>query len=95
MHIYIGNLSYNISDEQLKEVFEKFGEVVAVKIITDRETGRSKGFGFVEMRNDSEAQTAIAELNDTEIEGRTANVNKARPKRSAKNQEERKRYNRR
>lgn len=95
MNIYIGNLSYKISDQQLKEVFERFGEVVAAKIITDRETGRSKGFGFVEMKNDSEAQTAIAELNDTEIEGRTAKVNKARPKRSAKNQEGRKRYNRR
>lgn len=80
MEIYVGNLSYKISDQELKEVFEKFGEVTSAKVIIDRKTGRSKGFGFVEMNNEDQAQAAIDELDGSEIKGRTAKVNKARPK---------------
>lgn len=80
MDIYVGNLSYKISDQELKEVFEEFGEVSSAKVIKDRQTGRSKGFGFVEMNNDDEAQAAINKLDGAEIKGRAAKVNKARPK---------------
>lgn len=80
MNIYVGNLSYKVSDNDLKETFEKFGEVTSAKVITDRDTGRSKGFGFVEMENDSEAQNAIDDLDGTEMAGRTIKVNKAKPK---------------
>lgn len=80
MNIYVGNLSYKVSDNDLKETFEKFGEVASAKVITDRDTGRSKGFGFVEMENDSEAQNAIDDLDGTEMDGRTIKVNKAKPK---------------
>lgn len=80
MNIYVGNLSYKVSDNDLKETFEKFGEVASAKVITDRNTGRSKGFGFVEMENDSEAQNAIDDLDGTEMDGRTIKVNKAKPK---------------
>lgn len=82
MNIYIGNLSYKVSDNDLQEVFEEFGEVSSAKVITDRDTGRSKGFAFVEMENDEDAQTAIEELDGTELDGRTIKVNKARPKSS-------------
>lgn len=80
MQIYVGNLSYKISDQELKNVFEEFGEVTSAKVIIDRKTGRSKGFGFVEMNSDDEAQAAINELDGSEIKGRTVKVNKARPK---------------
>ena len=80
MNIYVGNLSYRISDQQLQEVFEEYGEVTSAKIIKDRESGRSKGFGFVEMANDSEGQTAIDELDGAEIDGRSVRVNEARPR---------------
>ncbi|NIV10699.1 RNA-binding protein [Candidatus Saccharibacteria bacterium] len=83
MNIYVGNLSFKVSDQELMEVFEKFGNVTSAKVIKDRETGRSKGFGFVEMKNDSEAQAAIDDLNGIEIKGRTIKVNKARPKQKA------------
>lgn len=82
MNIYVGNLSYKVSDDDLQEVFTEFGEVNSAKVITDRGTGRSKGFAFVEMENDEDAQTAIDELNGTELDGRTIKVNKARPKNS-------------
>jgi len=83
MNIYVGNLSYKVSDQELEEVFEEFGEVISAKIIKDRETGRYKGFGFVEMANDENAQAAIEELDGTEINGRSVKVNKARPKETA------------
>lgn len=83
MNIYVGNLSFKVSDQELMEVFEEFGEVTSAKVIKDRETGRSKGFGFVEMQNDNEAQAAIDELDGSEINGRTVKVNKARPKETA------------
>ena len=87
MNIYVGNLSFKVSDQELMEVFEKFGNVTSAKVIKDRETGRSKGFGFVEIKNDSEAQAAIDDLNGIEIKGRTIKVNKARPKQKAGSQQ--------
>ncbi len=80
MNIYVGNLSYRMSDQSLEEVFAKFGAVKSCKIINDRETGRSKGFAFVEMNESSDGQKAIDELNGKEIEGRTLKVNEARPR---------------
>ena len=80
MNIYVGNLEYKISDSDLREVFEEFGEVTTAKVIKDHETGRSKGFGFVEMSNDAEAQAAIEELDGADLDGRTIKVNQARPK---------------
>lgn len=80
MNIYVANLSWGTSSDSLQELFSQFGEVTSANIITDRETGRSRGFGFVDMPNDSEGQKAIDELNDTEFEGKTISVNVARPK---------------
>lgn len=80
MNIYVGNLPYGIDRDELKAVFAAFGEVAAARIVTDRETGRSKGFGFVEMPNDEEAKKAIDALNGNEIGGRKAVVNEARPR---------------
>jgi RNA recognition motif-containing protein len=80
MNIYVGNLSYSMSDTELREAFAGFGEVSSAKVLMDRETGRSRGFGFVEMPNQSEAEAAIVQLNGKEIEGRALRVNEARPK---------------
>lgn len=80
MNIYVGNLSFNVTEEELKGAFAEFGDVTSVKIITDAYSGRSRGFGFVEMSNDSEAETAINELNETSLKGRDIIVNQARPK---------------
>ena len=80
MNIYVGNLSYEVTEEDLKESFEVFGEVETVKVIKDNYTGRSKGFGFVEMSNNADAQSAINGLNDKELKGRTLKVNMARPR---------------
>lgn len=80
MNIYVGNLSYGVSDDNLREVFEAYGEVSSCKVITDKYSGRSKGFGFVEMDNDSEAQAAIDQLDGAEIDGREVRVNEARPR---------------
>ena len=77
--LYVGNLSYNISEEELKDVFTPIGEVTSCKIITDAATGRSKGFGFVEMANDEDADKAIATLNGTMVTERALNVSEARP----------------
>ena len=79
MNIYIGNLPYTITEDALKQAFEEFGEVSSVKIIIDRITGKSKGFGFVDMPNDAEAEQAIAGINGKEFDGRTVIVNQARP----------------
>jgi len=81
MNIYVGNISYSTSEEDLRESFGQFGEVTSAKIITDRETGRSKGFGFVEMADDEAGNKAIEEMNGKEIGGRDLRVNMARPKR--------------
>jgi RNA recognition motif-containing protein len=80
MNIYVGNLHFNVNEDELRKAFEEYGEVASVKIITDKYSGRSKGFGFVEMLNDSEAKSAIENLNGTEIKGRAVNVNQAREK---------------
>lgn len=80
MNIYVGNLSYGTTDQSLEEVFTEFGAVSSARVITDRDTGRSKGFGFVEMADDGEANTAIEDLNDKEIDGRKLRVNEARPR---------------
>lgn len=77
--IYLGNLSYGTTEEQLEATLSEFGQVDSVKIITDRDTGRSKGFGFAEMSNDTEAQAAIDALNGKDLDGRTLKVNEARP----------------
>jgi len=80
MNIYVGNLSYRMDDGELREVFEAFGEVSSARIINDRETGRSKGFGFVEMPDDNAANEAIEALNGKEVQGRNLRVNEARPR---------------
>ncbi|MBR9922989.1 MAG: RNA-binding protein [Bacteroidetes bacterium] len=80
MNIFVAKLNYQTEDNQLLELFEEFGAVDSAKIIMDRDTGRSKGFGFVEMPNDDEARNAIQELNDTEFDGRTIVVKEARPR---------------
>lgn len=78
--LYVGNLSYDVTEEQLKELFSGAGTVVSVSLITDRHSGRSKGFGFVEMGSDDDAKAAIEKLNGTDFEGRKLNVNEARPR---------------
>src|SRR5215212_1292111 len=80
MNIYVGNLSWNLKDQDLANLFTPYGEVASAKIVMDKFTQRSKGFGFVEMANDEEAQAAIAQLNGTEVEGRNLVVNESRPK---------------
>lgn len=77
--LYVGNISYNTTEQSLVDAFSQFGTVESAKIITDRETGRSKGFAFVEMSSDSEAQAAISKLNGHVTDGRTITVNEAKP----------------
>ncbi len=78
--IYVGNLSFDTTEEQLRELFAAHGTVNSVAVITDRMSGRSRGFGFVEMEDDGEASAAIAGVNGTELDGRTLTVNEARPR---------------
>lgn len=80
MNIYVGNLSYGMSEDELRQAFSAFGEVSSVKILMDRETGRSRGFGFVEMPNSGEANTAISQLNGKDVGGRPLRINEARPR---------------
>src|ERR1700749_944711 len=80
MNIYVSNLSFNVQDEDLKEFFAPYGKIVSAKIINDKETGRSRGFGFVEMRDDEAARKAIAELNDATVDGRNIKVMEAKPR---------------
>jgi RNA recognition motif-containing protein len=80
VNIYVGNLSYTTTEQSLRQAFEAFGRVESVNIIQDRETGRSKGFGFVVMPNNAEAQAAITALNDKDVDGRRVRVNEARPR---------------
>jgi RNA recognition motif-containing protein len=77
--VYVGNLPFSYNDSALQTLFAQYGSVASAKVINDRESGRSKGFGFVEMSSDQEAQAAIDKLNGTEIEGRALTVNEARP----------------
>lgn len=79
MNIYVRNLNYTLQEDELRQVFEAFGEVSSVKIIKDKMTGRAKGFGFVEMPNDSEASNAMQQLNDTVVKGRNIQISEARP----------------
>src|SRR5262245_60625182 len=78
--LYVGNLGYGVTDSDLMKMFEAYGTVESAQVIMDRDTGRSKGFGFVEMKTDQEAQAAIAALNGKEVDGRALTVNEARPK---------------
>jgi cold-inducible RNA-binding protein len=78
--IFVGNLSFSVTEAALRSAFEKYGSVASVSIVTDRDTGQPRGFGFVEMPNDTEAQKAMNGLNGMDLEGRTLNVNEARPK---------------
>jgi len=80
MNIYIGNLPYSITEDELRDTFSEFGQVDSANIIIDKFSGRSKGFGFVEMPNDDDAEKAIDALNDTDLNGRTIKVNQARPR---------------
>ncbi len=80
MNIYVSNLSYDTTEESLQELFAEYGEISSANIIKDRDSGRSRGFGFVEMPNDANAQKAIDELNNSDFEGKTITVNMARPK---------------
>jgi len=82
--LYVGNLSYNTHDEDLREAFSKIGEVLSVTLIVDQATGRSKGFGFVEMASDEDAEKAISTMNGTQFMDRTITVNEARPKTEGK-----------
>ena len=79
-NIFVGNLSFNTGEDELRQVFEAFGQVDRVSIMTDRDTGRSRGFGFVEMTSNEDGEKAIAALNGSQVGGRTINVNEARPK---------------
>ena len=78
--LYVGNLNYRATDESLRQIFEAHGTVTSAQVVMDRETGRSRGFGFVEMGSDQEAQAAIAALNGAQVDGRALTVNEARPK---------------
>jgi RNA recognition motif-containing protein len=80
MNIYVGNLPFNLGEEDLREIFEEYGEVSSAKIITDKFTGRGKGFGFVEMESDDDANSAIEELNNAEVGGRNIKVNESKPR---------------
>jgi RNA recognition motif-containing protein len=79
-NIFVGNLSFNTGEDELRQLFEQYGQVDRVSIMTDRDTGRSRGFGFVEMTNAEDGEKAIAALNGYQVGGRTLNVNEARPK---------------
>jgi len=79
-NIFVGNLDFNTGEDELRKMFEVYGQVDRVSIMTDRDTGRSRGFGFVEMANAEDGEKAIAALNGTQLGGRTLNVNEARPK---------------
>jgi cold-inducible RNA-binding protein len=79
-NIFVGNLSFNTNEDELRQLFEVYGQVDRVSIMTDRDTGRSRGFGFVEMTNNEDGEKAIAALNGSQVGGRTLNVNEARPK---------------
>jgi RNA recognition motif-containing protein len=80
MNIYVSNLSFNVQDEDLREFFSEYGEVTSAKVIMDKDTGKSRGFGFVEMPDDEAARKAIAELEGATVENRTIRVTEARPK---------------
>lgn len=80
MNIYVGNLSYNATDDELHDLFAEFGEVTSARVIMDKVTGRSRGFGFVEMANQAEGEAAVSQLDNKEVGGRALKVNEARPR---------------
>ncbi len=80
MNIYVGNLSFGVTEEDVRQTFDPFGQISSVRVIADRDTGRSKGFGFVEMPNDAEAQSAISDLDGKELQGRSLKVIEDRPR---------------
>jgi len=80
MNIYVGNLAYSVTEDELREAFGAYGEISSVSLITDKFSGQSKGFGFVEMPNNSEADAAIKALNETPLKGRNMKVNQAKPR---------------
>jgi RNA recognition motif-containing protein len=82
MKLYVGNLSFNVNEDELTDLFSQAGTVQSASIVTDRDTGRSRGFGFVEMGSKEEGEAAIAQLNGTDLDGRNLTVNEARPKES-------------
>ena len=86
MNIYVGNLSFEATEDDVRQAFEAHGAVSSASLITDRETGRPRGFGFVEMPNDEEARKAISSINETEIAGRAVKVNEAKPREDPCNQ---------
>ena len=79
-NIFVGNLHFNTGEDELRQLFGRYGNVDRVALMTDRDTGRSRGFAFIEMTNSEEGEKAIADLNGTQLDGRTINVNEARPK---------------
>ncbi|HEX3167553.1 MAG TPA: RNA-binding protein [Chitinophagaceae bacterium] len=92
MNIYVSNLSFNVQDEDLKSYFADYGEVTAAKVINDKETGRSRGFGFVEMSDDAAAQKAIAELDGATVDGRAIKVSVAKPREERSSNNNRRSY---
>lgn len=80
MNIYVGNLPYNLTEDELRDTFSPFGRVTRASIVIDRETNRSKGFGFIEMSDNAEGEAAINALNETDLKGRNIKVNEARPR---------------
>lgn len=92
MNIYIGNLPYGSSEDDLRQAFGRFGEVTSAVVITDKQSGRSKGFGFVEMSDEGAAQEAIDAMNGQDFQGRTVKVNQARPKTSHSNSDTAERF---
>jgi RNA recognition motif-containing protein len=92
MNIYVGNLQYGVTEDELKELFEEFGEVMSVKIINDKYSGRSKGYGFVEMSNNNEAKKAIENLNEKDLRGRNIRVNQAREREETPRRNSRSKY---
>jgi RNA recognition motif-containing protein len=86
LNIYVGNLSFDTSEDELRNAFASYGAVTSARVATDRETGRARGFGFVEMSSDAEAQAAIRGLNGSNLQGRALNVNEARPREERSNQ---------
>lgn len=79
-NLFVGNMSFQTTESELRSLFEPFGEITRIQVMTDRDTGRARGFGFVEMANEEEAAAAITALNGKEVDGRALNVNEARPK---------------
>ena len=92
MNIYVSNLSFNVQDEDLRDYFQDYGEVTSAKVITDKFTNRSRGFGFVEMPDKTAAQKAIKELDGATVDGRAIKVNEARPKEERSNNNKRSSY---